>query len=79
MQINQNHLSFSIETSVMPSEQDANAEVAVGLNSIPLARWRLKCDLCKAANDKSKSKRGAPIQCIKGKCVRAYHVSCALK
>ncbi|WWC87482.1 uncharacterized protein L201_002372 [Kwoniella dendrophila CBS 6074] len=46
----------------------------VGLDNIEQARWNLKCAACE---DKRLAKSGAKIQCTKGKCPRAYHVSCA--
>ncbi|WWC98925.1 hypothetical protein V866_005819 [Kwoniella sp. B9012] len=46
----------------------------VGLENIESARWSLKCAAC---GDKRLAKSGAKIQCTKGKCPRAYHVSCA--
>ncbi|WWC59996.1 uncharacterized protein I303_102559 [Kwoniella dejecticola CBS 10117] len=48
--------------------------VVVGLENIESARWGLKCAACL---DKRLAKSGAKIQCTKGKCPRAYHVSCA--
>ncbi|WRT65470.1 uncharacterized protein IL334_002413 [Kwoniella shivajii] len=46
----------------------------VGLENIEQARWKLKCGACQ---DNRVAKSGAKIQCTKGKCPRAYHVSCA--
>ncbi|KIR40170.1 specific transcriptional repressor [Cryptococcus deuterogattii 99/473] len=46
----------------------------VGVENVESARWKLKCLLCK---DKKLQKTGAKIQCTKGKCPRAFHVSCA--
>ncbi|WVW79774.1 hypothetical protein I302_101744 [Kwoniella bestiolae CBS 10118] len=46
----------------------------VGLENIESARWSLKCGACE---DKRLAKSGAKIQCTKGKCPKAYHVSCA--
>ncbi|WWC69000.1 uncharacterized protein I206_102936 [Kwoniella pini CBS 10737] len=46
----------------------------VGLENIEMARWNLKCGACA---DKRLAKSGAKIQCTKGKCPKAYHVSCA--
>ncbi|WVF66837.1 hypothetical protein IAT40_001579 [Kwoniella sp. CBS 6097] len=46
----------------------------VGTGNVEQARWNLKCAACA---DKKLQKTGAKIQCTKGKCPRAYHVSCA--
>ncbi|WVQ94446.1 hypothetical protein IAU59_001525 [Kwoniella sp. CBS 9459] len=46
----------------------------VGTENVEPARWNLKCAACA---DKRLQKTGAKIQCTKGKCPRAYHVSCA--
>lgn len=50
----------------------------VGIKKIPGARWSLKCSVCRLPAKIGKHKVGACIQCITGKCVRAYHVTCAL-
>lgn len=47
-----------------------------GAASIERSRWTLKCQVCANAADRM---HGAKIQCTKGKCVRAVHVSCALE
>ncbi|KAJ1558396.1 Lysine-specific demethylase 4B [Nowakowskiella sp. JEL0078] len=52
-------------------------EKIVGINTIPLDRWNLKCDICKLKPVRNKKKDGACIQCAKGRCLRTYHVSCA--
>ncbi|OCF34619.1 hypothetical protein I316_03660 [Kwoniella heveanensis BCC8398] len=46
----------------------------VGTENVEQARWNLKCAACA---DKKLQKTGAKIQCTKGKCPKAYHVSCA--
>ncbi|KAJ3177029.1 hypothetical protein HDU87_004745 [Geranomyces variabilis] len=53
------------------------AEIVTGIDLIERARWRLKCALCKPKS--AQKATGACIQCARGKCVRAYHVSCAAK
>ncbi|KAK8861341.1 hypothetical protein IAR55_002160 [Kwoniella newhampshirensis] len=46
----------------------------IGAENIESARWSLKCVAC---SDKKLQKTGAKIQCTKGKCPKAFHVSCA--
>ncbi|KAJ3056230.1 hypothetical protein HK097_007713 [Rhizophlyctis rosea] len=68
------------ETSVQRHRTDGEKEVIVGLDDIPKARWALKCDICKRNGaSKNQLKRGACIQCAKGRCVRSYHVTCAIE
>lgn len=45
-----------------------------GVDSIIKDRWSLKCAACTIPDLKA---HGAPLQCIMGKCSKAYHVSCA--
>ncbi|KAI8593179.1 JmjC domain, hydroxylase-domain-containing protein [Geranomyces variabilis] len=52
-------------------------EIVTGIDLIERARWRLKCAICKPKS--AQKAAGACIQCARGKCVRAYHVSCAVK
>ncbi|KAJ3149036.1 hypothetical protein HDU89_004038 [Geranomyces variabilis] len=52
-------------------------EIVTGIDLIERARWRLKCAICKPKS--AQKAAGACIQCARGKCVRAYHVSCAAK
>ncbi|KAI0065221.1 JmjC-domain-containing protein [Artomyces pyxidatus] len=48
--------------------------VVFGVDAIVKDRWNLKCSAC----SKNRSKlHGAPVQCTKGKCPKAFHVSCA--
>lgn len=56
------------------SHDPACAEVQ-GAADIDRARWGLKCQVCDPGRD---ARHGCKIQCTKGKCVRAAHVSCAL-
>lgn len=46
-----------------------------GTANIDPARWALKCQVC---GPQAQSRYGAKIQCTKGRCPRAAHVSCAL-
>lgn len=45
-----------------------------GLDNIGKDRWKLKCSTCAETR---LAKMGTKIQCTKGKCTRAFHVSCA--
>ncbi|GAA5970325.1 hypothetical protein JCM11641_001664 [Rhodosporidiobolus odoratus] len=47
-------------------------EIVQGYSKIEKARWKLKCQLCSES-------WGTKIQCTKGKCTKAYHVTCALR
>ncbi|TPX64393.1 hypothetical protein SpCBS45565_g05918 [Spizellomyces sp. 'palustris'] len=67
---------FVPETWIDPHPVDPEKEIVKGIDAIDKARWRLKCAVCKPATSRP-GKMGACIQCAKGKCVRAYHVSCA--
>ncbi|KAL1662160.1 jumonji superfamily protein, partial [Schizophyllum commune] len=49
-------------------------KVVFGVDAIEKARWQLKCTACVRARAKA---HGAPIQCTKGKCSKAFHISCA--
>ena len=53
--------------------------VVDGVANIPTARWKLKCSFCKLPFKVNGVRSGACIQCSLGKCVCAYHVTCALK
>ncbi|KAJ9106759.1 hypothetical protein QFC19_003072 [Naganishia cerealis] len=50
--------------------------VVMGTENVAKERWSLKCSSC---TDPNKAKIGAKIQCVKGKCARAYHVTCAME
>ncbi|KAF8639027.1 hypothetical protein AX17_001779 [Amanita inopinata Kibby_2008] len=45
-----------------------------GVDAIVKDRWNLKCSACTKTRQKA---HGAPVQCTKGKCSKAFHVSCA--
>ncbi|KAF9466696.1 JmjC domain, hydroxylase-domain-containing protein [Collybia nuda] len=49
-------------------------KVVFGVDGIVKDRWHLKCSACTKSRPKA---HGAPIQCTKGKCPKAFHVSCA--
>ncbi|KAF8137819.1 hypothetical protein K438DRAFT_1738342 [Mycena galopus ATCC 62051] len=48
--------------------------VVFGVDGIVRPRWSLKCSACTRARPKA---HGALIQCAKGKCPKAFHISCA--
>ncbi|CCM00034.1 uncharacterized protein FIBRA_02060 [Fibroporia radiculosa] len=48
--------------------------VVFGVDAIVKDRWNLKCTACTKPRHKA---HGAPIQCTKGRCPKAFHVSCA--
>ncbi|KAI0325141.1 hypothetical protein GY45DRAFT_1356889 [Cubamyces sp. BRFM 1775] len=49
-------------------------QVVFGVDGIVKDRWNLKCTACSKPRNRT---HGAPIQCTKGKCPKAFHVSCA--
>ncbi|KAF8966802.1 hypothetical protein BDZ97DRAFT_1756391 [Flammula alnicola] len=49
-------------------------KVVFGVDGIVKDRWNLKCSACTKNKPKA---HGAPVQCTKGKCPKAFHVSCA--
>ncbi|KAF8910264.1 JmjC domain, hydroxylase-domain-containing protein, partial [Mucidula mucida] len=55
-------------------EDGSKESVIYGVDGIVKDRWNLKCAACAKARSKA---HGAPIQCTKGKCSKAFHVSCA--
>ncbi|KAF8313558.1 JmjC domain, hydroxylase-domain-containing protein [Cantharellus anzutake] len=50
--------------------------VVCGLDCIGKDRWSLKCSVCISPAQKQ---HGAKIQCTRGKCIKAFHVTCALQ
>ncbi|KAJ3415010.1 hypothetical protein HDV05_005655 [Chytridiales sp. JEL 0842] len=69
---------YITETTIIPNPSNPSEEIVTGIEIIPTERWRLKCIVCKALGVKKRAKKlGACIQCYKGKCTRAFHVSCA--
>ncbi|KAH9895782.1 hypothetical protein C8Q73DRAFT_689416 [Cubamyces lactineus] len=52
----------------------AKEQVVFGVDGIVKDRWNLKCTACTKTRNRA---HGAPIQCTKGKCPKAFHVSCA--
>ncbi|KAJ4500376.1 JmjC domain, hydroxylase-domain-containing protein [Lentinula lateritia] len=49
-------------------------KMVFGVDGIVKDRWNLKCSACTRMQPKA---HGAPIQCTRGKCLKAFHVSCA--
>ncbi|KAF8152302.1 JmjC domain, hydroxylase-domain-containing protein [Crassisporium funariophilum] len=49
-------------------------KVVFGVDGIVKDRWNLKCSACTKNKPKG---HGAPVQCTKGKCPKAFHVNCA--
>ncbi|KAM0747231.1 hypothetical protein T439DRAFT_328987 [Meredithblackwellia eburnea MCA 4105] len=54
------------------TDPDTGDEIVRGYARIEKARWKLKCQLCA-------EKHGTKVQCTKGKCPKAFHVTCALR
>jgi len=48
--------------------------VVFGVDGIVRDRWNLKCSACTKSRYRA---HGAPVQCTKGKCPKAFHVTCA--
>ncbi|KAI9090070.1 hypothetical protein DFS34DRAFT_654240 [Phlyctochytrium arcticum] len=70
---------FVPETWIENDPNDPSREIIKGIMTVDKARWRLKCAICKPKKGRGDKGMGACIQCVKGKCTRAYHVSCAFK
>ncbi|SCV67365.1 BQ2448_6011 [Microbotryum intermedium] len=51
---------------------ETGEDVVRGFLDIEKARWKLKCQLCE-------EKHGIKVQCTKGKCPKAMHVTCGLR
>ncbi|BGP04024.1 hypothetical protein NBRC10513v2_007764 [Rhodotorula toruloides] len=52
-------------------DPETNEEIVRGFSKIEKARWKLKCQLCTETH-------GTKVQCTKGKCTKAFHVTCAV-
>ncbi|KAJ3999361.1 jumonji superfamily protein [Lentinula boryana] len=59
------------EVENVPGEKE---KMVFGVDGVVKDRWNLKCSACTRVRPKA---HGAPIQCTKGKCLKAFHVSCA--
>ncbi|KAK0531710.1 hypothetical protein OC842_003527 [Tilletia horrida] len=55
-------------------EEVVKEEEVRGFENIERARWALKCSLCPT---NQLAKQGCKVQCTRGKCSRAAHVTCA--
>ncbi|GAA5938979.1 hypothetical protein JCM3775_002640 [Rhodotorula graminis] len=53
-------------------DPESGEEIVRGFGKIEKARWKLKCQLCAESH-------GTKVQCTKGKCIKAFHVTCALR
>ncbi|KAF5383444.1 hypothetical protein D9757_006174 [Collybiopsis confluens] len=56
------------------NESGEKEKAVFGVDGIVKDRWNLKCSSCTRNRPKA---HGAPIQCTRGKCLKAFHVSCA--
>ncbi|KAG9095934.1 hypothetical protein FRC06_009228 [Ceratobasidium sp. 370] len=54
--------------------ESTSGKFVCGIESVVKERWALKCSVCTKSLNKA---HGAKIQCAKGKCPKAFHVSCA--
>ncbi|KAF5366194.1 hypothetical protein D9758_005697 [Tetrapyrgos nigripes] len=64
----------SIVPETWVDEGENGEKVVFGVDGIVKDRWNLKCTACTKNRAKA---HGAPIQCTKGKCSKAFHISCA--
>ncbi|ORY96379.1 JmjC domain, hydroxylase-domain-containing protein [Syncephalastrum racemosum] len=55
---------------IIPETSVTDNDILQGLDTIPKARWKLLCQICK-------QRTGACVQCCKGRCYKAFHVTCA--
>ncbi|KAJ4483754.1 jumonji superfamily protein [Lentinula aciculospora] len=59
------------EVENVPGEKE---RMVFGVDGIVKDRWNLKCSACTRIRPRA---HGALIQCTRGKCLKAFHVSCA--
>ncbi|TFK25851.1 JmjC-domain-containing protein [Coprinopsis marcescibilis] len=57
-----------------PLQDGTRVKAVFGVDAIVKDRWNLKCSACSKTRSKG---HGAPVQCTRGKCPKAFHVSCA--
>ncbi|GAA5828560.1 hypothetical protein JCM11251_000850 [Rhodosporidiobolus azoricus] len=62
---------IEVDPSLKSAAHPEGEELVRGYAKIEKARWKLKCQLCT-------EQHGTKIQCTKGKCTKAFHVTCAL-
>ncbi|KAI0259156.1 JmjC domain, hydroxylase-domain-containing protein [Gloeopeniophorella convolvens] len=60
--------------SVLSDGTKKREKMVFGVDAIVKDRWNLKCTACSKNRPKV---HGAPVQCTRGKCSKAFHVSCA--
>jgi PHD-zinc-finger like domain len=65
---------------------ETNTVKITGIELVPVGRWKLvfadllkKCSVCKIPAKLKGAWVGACIQCTCGKCIRAWHVTCAIQ
>ncbi|KAH7101172.1 hypothetical protein BKA62DRAFT_199375 [Auriculariales sp. MPI-PUGE-AT-0066] len=63
-----------MQVDVEAKPRTRKVQYVFGVDAIVRDRWLLRCQLCTTPRNKA---HGAPVQCAKGKCPRAFHVSCA--
>ena len=56
------------------NDRGAPYDMVMGIEGISKARWSLKCGSCSV---KQLATMGAKVQCVNGKCPKAFHVTCA--
>ena len=73
------HVTCTLYHQNMGFDQPKTMDVAAGYQYIPEGLKKLKCSLCPAAGRSAADAAcGAKVQCAYGKCMKAFHVSCAL-
>ena len=73
------HVTCTLYHQNMGFDKPKTMDVAAGYQYIPEGLKKLKCSLCPAAGRSAADAAcGAKVQCAYGKCMKAFHVSCAL-
>lgn len=80
------HVSCALWVPETTFWDPVNLNDVIGLDRIPVDRKRLGCKVCGKAKDNGPAKRlaaspvaSAPVQCSKGSCVTAFHVTCGMR